>query len=359
MLNKILEQLPWHHREWKGIDESFHRFPHASLISGIDGIGKLQFATRLAMKLLCSDPENSPCGKCRNCRLFISASHLDFHLIASEAVCRNLGSPMKEYSERYSEAGRNTSRRKKVRTTILIAQTRALIEAAQTTAQISENKVILLVPADAMTIGASNSILKILEEPASNNFLILVAENARNLLPTISSRCQIIQLTQRADSATAKWLSKKGVNDKEIENVLISREGPLSLLNARTSKMDSEFAALEQMVFKILIEPKPVNITPIAQLAIKIGAIESLRKLHSLVATLIRLNLMDAVDNGNLAEINKIAKNLNARELFAMYDYLGHIRNEIKDSALDMQLAMEDVCFRLAKLNKFQRQTRI
>ncbi len=357
-MNKIPEPLPWHQREWKGIDASFHRFPHASLISGADGVGKLQFATRLAVKLLCSVPENSPCGVCRDCRMFTAASHLDLHAITSEAVSQNLESPMKEYSERYRESGRNASRRKKVRTTILIAQTRALIEAAQTTAQISKNKVILLVPADTMTIGASNSILKILEEPASNNFLILVAENARKLMPTISSRCQIIHLSQRADSETAKWLTQNGLNDEEIESVLISGEGPLRALKNRASNMESQFASLEQMVFRILTDPTPVNVLPVAQLAVSIGTAESLRKLHMLTAALIRLNLTNAEDEGKLAELKKIAESLNARDLFAVYDYLGHIRNEIAGGALDEQLAMEDVCFRLAKINKFQRQTR-
>ena len=209
-----------------------------------------------------------------------------------------------------------------------------------------------------MTISASNSILKILEEPASNNFLILIAENARKLMPTISSRCQIIQLTHRANNEMEKWLSQNGLNRKEIENALVSGEGPLRTLKNRANKMESQFASLEQMVFGILTESKPVNVLPVAQLALSIGAIESLRRLHWLVAALIRLNLTDTADDGSFAELEKIAQSLNAKDLFSVYDYLGHIRSEIAEGALDEQLAMEDVCFRLAKINKFQRHAK-
>ena len=264
-----LEIFPWHSRQWEKVEESFHRFPHATLISGIEGIGKLSFSTRLAMKLLCDVPEKSPCGACRACHLFVSSAHLDMHFFSSEALHKGLHSPIKDYSARYHGLGQRASKRKTARTTILIAQTRALIQEAITSAQISKNKVFLVMPADAMTTSASNSILKILEEPALNTYLILVTENARNLLPTISSRCQIIHLTHNLESEIQAWLSQHDFSEEEIEKILVSREGPLLALRNRANNKQAEFSALEKKLLQILAEPNSANVLQVAQFTLK------------------------------------------------------------------------------------------
>lgn len=63
----------------------------------------------------------------------------------------------------------------------------------------SKQKVVFIFEAQKMTIPAQNALLKTLEEPPGNNFLILTSPNPDLLLPTISSRCQIINLSAKTE----------------------------------------------------------------------------------------------------------------------------------------------------------------
>ena len=59
---------------------------------------------------------------------------------------------------------------------------------------IGGKKVILINNTESLTINAANALLKILEEPPENSFLILTtAQNISSLLPTIISRCVIFK----------------------------------------------------------------------------------------------------------------------------------------------------------------------
>jgi DNA polymerase-3 subunit delta' len=67
------ERLPWHEGQWRRIVamQAGARLPHALLLRGPEGVGKLQFAHHLVMALLCERDafEIDPCGACRGCRL--------------------------------------------------------------------------------------------------------------------------------------------------------------------------------------------------------------------------------------------------------------------------------------------------
>lgn len=56
-----------------------------------------------------------------------------------------------------------------------------------------EVKTAIIINGERMTVEAQNSILKILEEPGKNNYIIITAQNPYLLLPTILSRCQLLK----------------------------------------------------------------------------------------------------------------------------------------------------------------------
>ena len=67
---------------------------------------------------------------------------------------------------------------------------------------IGGKKVILISNAESLTINAANALLKILEEPPENSYLILTTQNISSLLPTIISRCVMFKTpTPSADDA--------------------------------------------------------------------------------------------------------------------------------------------------------------
>ena len=63
----------------------------------------------------------------------------------------------------------------------------------------SKQKAAFIFEAQKMTIPAQNALLKTLEEPPGENLLILTAPNSDLLLPTISSRCQIVNLSAKIE----------------------------------------------------------------------------------------------------------------------------------------------------------------
>jgi len=75
---------------------------------------------------------------------------------------------------------------------ISVEQVRELVTAAAMRPYEGRGKVFIIDPADALSVGGSNAMLKTLEEPARDTFFVLLTRSYDLLLPTIRSRCQQI-----------------------------------------------------------------------------------------------------------------------------------------------------------------------
>lgn len=94
-------------------------------------------------------------------------------------------------------------------TEIKVQQIRNLSEFVVQTAQIGDCKVVGIDQAHLLNINAANALLKSLEEPVANTYLILATEHWGRVLPTIRSRCQRFVIPN--SSATAlDWLDSEG-----------------------------------------------------------------------------------------------------------------------------------------------------
>ena len=103
-------------------------------------------------------------------------------------------------------------------------------------------RVCILWGAEKMSNQASNAFLKILEEPPKNTYFLLIAENQEEILPTIVSRCQIVNLGPIESSALTDVIEKK-TNNPEI--LVAKAQGNYNdLLNLINSDKDKEFEGL-------------------------------------------------------------------------------------------------------------------
>ena len=68
----------------------------------------------------------------------------------------------------------------------------------------SQQKLVVLDDAQLLTIEAQNALLKMLEEPPEHTFIFLSSQTAETFLPTILSRCKIIQLEQARSTLTTE-----------------------------------------------------------------------------------------------------------------------------------------------------------
>lgn len=216
---------PWQRAVWAHLVEARRqgRLPHALLISGAPGMGKLQLARNLGQSLLCESPaaDGQPCGICRGCHLFLIGHHPDFRLVGPEAD---------------SKSGE-----------IKIDFIRDLIEDQGMAAHLAPTKLLVIAPADRMNRHAANSLLKTLEEPAPSTLLALLTHRPTALLPTIRSRCRHLHLAPPAESEALAWLQEQpGLEVDPQVPLRLAGGAPLAALRlARTELLAQRGEALQ------------------------------------------------------------------------------------------------------------------
>lgn len=179
------------------------RFAHGLLFTGSAGIGKFKMAKQLAQFLLCTNKQaEDACFKCHSCQLIAANNHLDFHLLAAE---------------------KNKS--------IGVEQIRQLTDKLNERPQLGNNKVVLIKGAEQLTESAANALLKTLEEPQGDSYLILLARTHHQLMPTLLSRMQQTHLHSPSDQALIDWLSHLGYQVSDLGVLRWFQNSPLALLN--------------------------------------------------------------------------------------------------------------------------------
>ncbi|HEX9433116.1 MAG TPA: DNA polymerase III subunit delta', partial [Burkholderiales bacterium] len=164
------------------------RLPHAILLHGPRGVGKLALAERMAQLLLCehAEPAKRPCGTCDGCRWYLSGNHPDFRRLEPEAIAKL--PPPAEEEEGSSEAA-PARRTKQPSLVITVDQVRGLADFLNVGSHRGKLRIALIHPADDLQLpSAANALLKGLEEPPSGAIFILVSHRPARLLPTVRSR---------------------------------------------------------------------------------------------------------------------------------------------------------------------------
>jgi len=145
---------------------------HAWLITGPQGVGKATFAVASAARLL-AESAGDVTGE-RTASLIAAGSHPDFRVLAR----------LPKDSKPDADLARS----------ITIAQVRTLQPLFATTPSLSPRRVVVIDTADDLERpGASNALLKSLEEPPQGTIFLLVSHAPGRLLPTIRSRCRVLR----------------------------------------------------------------------------------------------------------------------------------------------------------------------
>jgi len=170
--------------------ESAHaaqRLGHAWLIAGPPGVGKLNLALAFARRLLDSRrgqdalPDLSPSEAvaAMRDRHLPADHHPDLHWV-------------------FAEEGK---------TAVAVEQIREAAAALTLKAHAGGAKVVVLEQADGMTAAAANALLKTLEEPSADTYLLLLADQPNRLPATVRSRCQRLLVPRPARATVADWLA--------------------------------------------------------------------------------------------------------------------------------------------------------
>jgi DNA polymerase-3 subunit delta' len=194
---------PWNEPLLESVRQRLARLPHALLIHGPRGVGKLELAERLAQLLLCEE-EKKPCGSCPGCRWFLAGTHPDFRRIEPEALAKE--PPPSEEPVQESPA-----KRAKPSIEIKVDQIRGLEDFLNVGSHRGRLRVALVHPAEDMNEVSANALLKGLEEPPAGAVFLLVSHRPARLLPTIRSRCVALPVGLPAPEVAQRWLESRKV----------------------------------------------------------------------------------------------------------------------------------------------------
>jgi DNA polymerase-3 subunit delta' len=171
---------------------------HAYLVTGPPGLGRRTLALRFAQALNCTTPSapGVPCGKCRTCKQIDRMQYTDLLVVQAE-----------------KEGG-----------TLKVEQVRSLRQSLSLKPYQGKYRVSLLLRFQEANPSAANALLKTLEEAPEHDILMLTADNAEQLLPTIVSRCETLRLRPLPVESVEAYL-KDNNPDEENAHLLAHISG--------------------------------------------------------------------------------------------------------------------------------------
>jgi DNA polymerase-3 subunit delta' len=294
--------LPWHEEPWARVLRAWRsdRLPHALLIEGPAGLGKLRFARRVAALVLAG--REDPAGPAPDWR------HPDLRETTLLEDKKQIG----------------------------VDQIRELCAELFMTAHGGGYKVAIIHPAERMNAHAANSLLKTLEEPTARTLLMLVRSRLDTLPATIASRCQRLRFAPPDKNEALRFLSAADTG-RDWERLLALAGGaPLraeALAAAGMEKLDRAYR--KDLAALVQGQDSAVGV---AQRWHKQPLEDSLAWLNAFVTELIRV-LAGTGDNAP-PELQLFAGSLRLEPLF---DYLDELQAAIAMSgkALTPQLVLE------------------
>ena len=157
------------------------KISHAYIINGERNAGKEFIARSFAMALQCEKGGSEPCGECHSCKQAISRNQPDIIYVSHEKpntigvedireqINNDIG--IKPYS--------------------------------------SPRKVYIMNEGEKMTPQAQNALLKTLEEPPEYAVIVILTTNVEALLPTVLSRCVVLNMKPVSDALVKKYLMEE------------------------------------------------------------------------------------------------------------------------------------------------------
>ncbi len=199
--------------------------PHAYLFTGPEGVGRELLARRLAQTLLCAAPaDGAPpeelggflgmeqvrdaCGTCPDCRLVVADTHPDLTIIHRMLA--------KQHPE-------SDVRRKKAQVISIDVIRHFMISRVALRPAHGRAKVFIVREAERLSEEAENCLLKTLEEPPGDTFIILVTSAMDRMLPTTRSRCQQVLFAALPAAFVRERLSALRPDASEAEIAYLAR----------------------------------------------------------------------------------------------------------------------------------------
>lgn len=168
------------------------RLAHAYLFVGPAGVGRATTARALFAAVNCTEPTpQGPCGHCGSCHRLAAGTHEDFLVLAPPSRARS--------------------------SQIKVEEVREAIRATGFAPFGGGKRLILIQQAEHLNPASANALLKTLEEPPPNNLLVLTVGDAKELLPTLVSRCRKVSFLPLSAEEIAAELIRRGGDEAQAK----------------------------------------------------------------------------------------------------------------------------------------------
>ena len=167
------------------------KIPHGYILNGEDGMGKMSLTFNYVKMILCEGDGSDGC-RCRSCKQILSGNHPDV-IYVSHAKPASIG--VDDVRDGINES--------------------ILIKPYQ-----SPYKIYIVDEAEKMTQQAQNALLKTIEEPPAYGIIFLLTTNAQSFLPTILSRCVVLNLRPLTDVQVRERLKTVCPNTTKSEVIV-------------------------------------------------------------------------------------------------------------------------------------------
>ena len=246
---------------------NFDNIPHGIIISGPEGLGKKLLAQEICSKLLVNKNSNLV-----NMELILANNHPDyFYLNKDKILLHHITYRKNKWDEEIGHRNVN--------------------DFLNMTPSLAKNKVAVITNGHTMNDESQNALLKSLEEPSPNTFIIILTNRHKSLLNTIYSRCQVINVNPLKKADLNEWLISKGISDVNATD-FPSFMSPLRILDDLEKNEHLNFKEFINILIDFLSSKSDIHLTIKSITALDINLIMKINYLIEFLKIILKSKLL-------------------------------------------------------------------
>lgn len=263
-----------------------NKVAHAQLFCGPEGVGKMALALAYAQYLNCLNPkDNDACGECSSCHKYAKLIHPDLHFVfpivqkkkEKKELCNDYLAEWRNFI--LTSPYRNLNqwldfiKAENAQGMIYAKESDEILKKLSLKIYEGKYKVMIIWYPERMNQECSNKLLKLLEEPYGNTVFLLVSNNPDQIIGTIQSRAQRINIKAIDDiSLKTKLQESYKLTDEVAENVAhLARGSYLKAVEVLEQSEDTEL--FHQLFVEMMRAAWLKNIKEIKRIAETLAAV--------------------------------------------------------------------------------------
>lgn len=124
---------------------------------------------------------------------------------------------------------------------LTIEQVRTFKQSVTTSSRSNDKvaRIAFIFGVDTASSDAQNALLKVLEEPVHQTVIVLIGSDRKKILPTITSRCQIVPLLPLSKAQALKIAKEHGIDSALAQKFILLSSGEATLFQQLVTAADA------------------------------------------------------------------------------------------------------------------------